>query len=94
MSVAQGGVAQAEGVPLMIIYIVIIIIFFVFVLHRQGCASDNQHHHHHGHGHRHQNPHHCYIKCPFLGLGACFGQFSSNDISFHHELMFAMGLEF
>ena len=37
---------------------------------------------------------HCYIKCPFLGLGACFGQFSSNDISFHHELMFAMGLEF
>ena len=37
---------------------------------------------------------HCYIKCPFLGLGACFGQFSSNDISFHHELMFANGLEF
>ena len=37
---------------------------------------------------------HCYIKCPFLGLGAYFGQFSSNGISFHHELMFAMGLEF
>ena len=37
---------------------------------------------------------HCYIKCPFLGLGACFGQFSSNDISFHHELMFAMALDF
>ena len=37
---------------------------------------------------------HCYIKCPFLGLGASFGQFSSNDISFHHELIFAMGLEF
>ena len=36
----------------------------------------------------------CYIKCPFLGLGAYFGQFSSNGISFHHELMFAMGLEF
>ena len=39
-------------------------------------------------------PIHCYIKCPFLGLGASFGQFSSNGISFHHELMFAMGLEF
>ena len=37
---------------------------------------------------------HCYIKCPFLGLGASFGQFSSNGISFHHELIFAMGLEF
>ena len=37
---------------------------------------------------------HCYIKCPFLGLGAYFGQFSSNGISFHHELMVAMGLEF
>ena len=37
---------------------------------------------------------HCYIKCPFLGLGAYFCQFSSNGISFHHELMFAMGLEF
>ena len=37
---------------------------------------------------------HCYIKCPFLGLGAYFGQFSSNGISFHHELIFAMGLEF
>ena len=37
---------------------------------------------------------HCYIKCLFLGLGASFGQFSSNGISFHHELMFAMGLEF
>ena len=36
----------------------------------------------------------CYIKCPFLGLVAYFGQFSSNGISFHHELMFAMGLEF
>ena len=37
---------------------------------------------------------HFYIKCPFLGLGASFGQFSSNGISFHHELIFAMGLEF
>ena len=37
---------------------------------------------------------HCYIKCPFLGLGASFGQFCSNGISFHHELIFAMGLEF
>ena len=37
---------------------------------------------------------HCYIKCPFLDLGASFGQFSSNGISFHHELIFAMGLEF
>ena len=37
---------------------------------------------------------HCYIKCPFLGLGASYGQFSSNGISFHHELIFAMGLEF
>ena len=37
---------------------------------------------------------HCYIKCPFLSLGASFGQFSSNGISFHHELVFAMGLEF
>jgi len=37
---------------------------------------------------------HCYIKCPFLGLGAYFGQFSSNGISFHHEHMFAMGFEF
>ena len=41
-----------------------------------------------------RKPIHCYIKCPFLGLGACFGQFSSNDISFHLELMLAMGLEF
>ena len=40
------------------------------------------------------NAEHCYIKCPFLGLGASFGQFSSNGISFHHELIFAMGLEF
>ena len=37
---------------------------------------------------------HSYIKCPFLGLGASFGQFSSNGISFHHELIFAMGLDF
>ena len=37
---------------------------------------------------------HCNIKCLFLGLGAYFGQFSSNGISFHHELMFAMSLEF
>ena len=37
---------------------------------------------------------HCYIKCPFLGLGAYFGQFSSNGISLHYELIFAMGLEF
>ena len=40
------------------------------------------------------NSRHCYIKCPFLGLGASFGQFSSSGISFHHELIFAMGLEF
>ena len=37
---------------------------------------------------------HCYIKCPFLGLGASFGQFSSNVNSFHLELIFAIGLEF
>ena len=41
-----------------------------------------------------QEANHCYINCPFLGLGASFDQFSSNGISFHHELIFAMGLEF
>ena len=33
-------------------------------------------------------------KMPVFGFGCMFWSISSNDISFHHELMFAVGLEF
>ena len=37
---------------------------------------------------------HCCIKPQTLGLSAYFSQFNSNDVFFHHELMFAMALDF
>ena len=37
---------------------------------------------------------HCCIKPQTLGLSAYFSQFNSNDVFFHHELKFAMALDF